>query len=266
MCSRPVGKRHLLRQTFEIGYDRWRKADWSLIVKSLEGKSTGPESRHPKWHQERAIAAAREHFIRDKASRGRLIMPCGTGKSLIAFWIAEALKARTIVVAVPSLTLIRQSVTDWTREFLAKGEIPDWLCVCSDESVGNLERYEYVGEVYDLGLPTHTEPKQIAKLLREPAKLKILFTTYQSSPQLAAAARLAGIEFDVVIFDEAHKTVGVRSKAFATLLRAKFKARRRLFMTATERVFRGDSDDVLSMDDEAEYGKRFFELTYELPS
>jgi hypothetical protein len=33
-------------------------------------------------------------------------------------------------------------------------------------------------------------------------------------------------------------------------------------MTATERVFRGNSDDVLSMDDEAEYGKRFFELTY----
>jgi predicted helicase len=108
-CSRPIGKRHLMRQTFEIGYDRWQKADWSLIVKRLEGKSTRPESRHPKGHQERAIAAAREHLIRDKASRGRLMMPCGTGKSLTAFWIAEALKARTIVVAVPSLALIRRA-------------------------------------------------------------------------------------------------------------------------------------------------------------
>jgi Helicase conserved C-terminal domain len=33
-------------------------------------------------------------------------------------------------------------------------------------------------------------------------------------------------------------------------------------MTATERVFRGDSDDVLSMDNEADYGKRFFQMSY----
>ena len=33
-------------------------------------------------------------------------------------------------------------------------------------------------------------------------------------------------------------------------------------MTATERVFKGDSDDVLSMDNEKDYGKCFFELSY----
>ena len=33
-------------------------------------------------------------------------------------------------------------------------------------------------------------------------------------------------------------------------------------MTATERVFKGDSDDVLSMDNENDYGKCFFELSY----
>ena len=49
-------------------------------------------------------------------------MPCGTGKSLTAYWIAEALKAKTILVAVPSLALVRQSLTDWTREFLAHGQ------------------------------------------------------------------------------------------------------------------------------------------------
>jgi len=80
---------------------------------------------------------------------------------------------------------------------------------------------------------------------------------------LAAATRRANIGFDLAILDEAHKTVGVRSKTFATLLRErKFKAQRRLFMTATERVFRGDSDEVLSMDNEADYGKCFFQLSY----
>jgi predicted helicase len=184
----------------------------------------------------RAIAAAENHFLRDKGSRGRLIMPCGTGKSLTAYWIAEALKAKTIVVAVPSLGLIRQSVADWTREFLAKSEMPDWICVCSDDSVGNLERDEFVGDVYDLGLPTHMNPKEIASLLRASGKIKIVFTTYQSGDQLVAAARLTGIEFDLAIFDEAHRTVGARSKSFATLLRDQtLKVRYRLFMTATER-------------------------------
>jgi superfamily II DNA or RNA helicase len=263
-CTRPVSKRHLMRDTVEIGLDRWQSLDWALIVGRLEGKSARPQARHPRPHQARAISAAKDHFIRDKAARGRLIMPCGTGKSLAAYWIAEALRARIIVVAVPSLALIRQSVTDWTREFWAKGQVPDWVCVCSDETVGNLERDEFVGEVYELGLPTDTDPEKIASLLRAPGKApKIVFTTYQSSDKLAAAARRAGVEFDLAIFDEAHKTVGVRSKTFATLLRdRKFKARYRLFMTATERVFRGTDEEVLSMDNEKDYGKCFFQLSY----
>jgi superfamily II DNA or RNA helicase len=191
-------------------------------------------------------------------------MPCGTGKSLTAYWIAEALKATTILVAVPSLALVRQSLTDWTREFLSRGVKPDWLCVCSDETVGNLERDEFVGEVYDLGLPTHTDPSEIASLLRARSNgPKIVFTTYQSSGKLAAAARKARIKFDLAILDEAHKTVGAHSKTFATLLSdKKIKIRRRLFMTATERVFRGDHSDVLSMDNERDHGARFFQLSF----
>jgi superfamily II DNA or RNA helicase len=269
-ASKPVSKRHLMRKTVEIGFDRWKSLDdnhhkaWKVIAGMLKGRSIRPKPRSPKPHQRKAIAAAKAHFVRESAARGRLIMPCGTGKSLAAYWIAEALKAKTILVAVPSLALIRQSLADWTLEFLAHGIKPDWLCVCSDESVGNLERDKFVGEVYELGLPTHTDPKEIAALLRASSSgPKIIFTTYQSSDKLALAARKARISFDLAILDEAHKTVGVRSKQFATLLRDnKVKVRRRLFMTATERVFRGNSDDVLSMDNERDYGKCFFQMSY----
>src|SRR5262245_2711691 len=263
-CAKPISKRHLMRDTVAIGLDRWQSADWSLIVRSLNSKGkVRLRARWPRRDQKRAIAAAKKHFVEKKAARGRMIMPCGTGKSLIAFWIAEAIKARTIVVAVPSLGLIRQSVADWTREFLAKGEVPSWICVCSDESVGNLERDEFVGETYDTGLPTYTKPKEIAALLRKPGKIKIVFTTYQSGAQLAAAAKLAGIEFDLIICDEAHRTVGARSKSFAALLHDRtLKARYRLFMTATERKVHGDAD-VFSMDDnEEDYGARFFNMTF----
>jgi superfamily II DNA or RNA helicase len=266
-ASKPVSKRHLMRNTTEIGLDRWQSLDheaWSLIVGKLKGRSATPKARTPRLHQHAAVAAAKAHFVGDGAARGRLIMPCGTGKSLTAYWIAEALKAKTILVAVPSLALVRQSLTDWTREFLAHGIKPDWLCVCSDQSVGNLERDEFVGEVYDLGLPTHTDTNEIAKLLRASSSgPKIVFTTYQSSGNLAAAARKARITFDLAILDEAHKTVGVHSKKFATLLSdEKIKIQRRVFMTATERVFRGDSRDVLSMDSERDYGARFFQLSF----
>jgi predicted helicase len=265
--TKPVSKRHLMRNTVEIGLERWQSLDhdgWSLIVGALKGLAARPEPRSPKPHQRDAIIAAKGHFIDNNAARGRLIMPCGTGKSLAAFWIAQAHKAKTVLVAVPSLVLIRQSVTDWTREFLAHGEVPDWICVCSDETVGNLERDEFVGEVYELGLPTHTNPKEIAAALLAPSKGAIIvFTTYQSSEKLAAGARQAGITFDLAILDEAHKTVGLPSKPFATLLRdKKIKVRRRLFMTATERVFRGNSDEILSMGKEIDYGKRFFEMSY----
>jgi superfamily II DNA or RNA helicase len=266
-ASKPVSKRHLMRNTVEIGLDRWQSLDaeaWTLIVGRLKGETARPKPRIPKPHQRAAVFAARAHFIRHKANRGRLIMPCGTGKSLAAHWIAQALGAKTILVAVPSLALIRQSVTDWTREFLARDQVPDWICVCSDESVGNLEHDEFVGEVYELGLPTHTKPDEIAALLRARSKApKIVFTTYQSSDKLAAAARRARVRFDLAILDEAHKTVGVRSKRFATLLREKkINVHHRLFMTATERVLRGRSDDVLSMDNEKDYGKCFFQMSY----
>ena len=263
-CAKPISKRHLMRDTVEIGLDRWQSADWSLIVRSLNSKGkVRLRARRPRRDQKRAIAAAKKHFVEKKAARGRMIMPCGTGKSLIAFWIAQAIKASTIVVAVPSLGLIRQSVADWTREFLAKGEMPSWICVCSDESVGNLERDEFVGEIYDTGLPTYTEPKEIAARLRKPGKIKIVFTTYQSSDQLAAAAKLAGVKFDLIICDEAHRTVGVRSKSFAALLHDHaIKARYRLFMTATERRVNSDTEVFSMNDNEEDYGARFFTMTF----
>jgi len=256
-----------MRNTVEIGLDRWQSLDqkhWKLIVARLKGRSARPDARSPRPHQHEAISAAKTHFIRDCAARGRLIMPSGTGKSLTAYWIAEALEAKTILVAVPSLALIRQSLADWTREFLAHDITPDWLCVCSDETVANLERDEFVGEVYDLGLPTHTDPKEIAVLLHGAScSPKIVFTTYQSSDKVAAAARKTRIKFDLAILDEAHKTVVAPQKQFATLLSdTKINIRRRIFMTATERVPRGDREDVPSMDNEKVYGKRFFHLSF----
>jgi len=266
-CAKPVRKTALLPRTTEIGLDRWLELDaedWRRILAATTKAPPPPRKRAPRPHQKRAIAAAKAHFVTAGATRGRLIMPCGTGKSLTAFWIAEAMQARSILVAVPSLSLIKQSLADWTREFLARGEVPDWLCVCSDESTGRLERDEFVGGVYELGVDATTDPKAIGKFLaRKTTKRKVVFATYQSGARLAAAARAARFSFDLGIMDEAHRTVGSPDKSFGHLLLDKnLPVARRLFMTATERVVRGADDTVLSMDDPKVYGECFHQLTF----
>src|SRR5260370_15561055 len=60
--SKPVSKRHLMRNTTEIGLARWQSLDqegWRLIVAKLKGRSARPEVRPPKRHQSAAIAAAK---------------------------------------------------------------------------------------------------------------------------------------------------------------------------------------------------------------
>ncbi len=90
----------------------------------------------------------------------------------------------------------------------------------------------------------------------------VVFTTYQSSHRLAAAAKAAKHSFDLGILDEAHKTVGERGGRFTTLLHPKVPIRKRIAMTATERVLRGADDRVLSMDDPKVYGEVAFSYTF----
>jgi predicted helicase len=79
-ATKPVSKRHLMRNTVEIGFDRWQSLDedggwrWRLILEKLKGRSTPPQARSPKPHQQEAIAAAGDYFIRALRYRQK---PCG---------------------------------------------------------------------------------------------------------------------------------------------------------------------------------------------
>ncbi len=267
--NKPVRKQKLLGNTTEIGLQRWlelSEEEWRLIQAKLRNESPRPLKRSPRPHQQQAIEAAKSHFLDKKESRGKLLMPCGTGKSLTAFWIAQALNSKLTLVVVPSLSLVKQSVEDWTRELVAQNvsPLPEWLCVCSDQSVGKVSKDEFVESVYDLGLPVTTNEKEIrAFLKRQSPAQRIVFVTYQSSPIFAEAARQAKAKIDLAILDEAHKTAGEKSKSFSTLLFDKnVKIQRRMFMTATERVMRGSDDEVVSMDDPDIYGKCIYHLSF----
>ena len=68
-----------------------------------------PQARDKRDYQKIAVSEAHKHFVKKKASRGKLIMPCGTGKSLIAYWATRTLKAQSVIVAVPSLTPVKKA-------------------------------------------------------------------------------------------------------------------------------------------------------------
>jgi len=243
----------------------WRNLDedfFNSFLKKKKPKRLKPLPPYP--HQKRAIKNAHEHFVNNKESRGKMIMPCGTGKSLTAFWIAEKLDSKRILIAVPSLSLIRQTLQVWLRESFAKGWNVDWITVCSDKTVSKVEKDDLSVLTQDLGIPAWTDPEKIAKWLRKKHTGKtVVFTTYQSGKAIAEAAKLAHRKFDIGIMDEAHKTVGTRDKSFAHLLfDENIKINKRVFMTATERRYAGKKDEVISMDDMNIYGDTFEFLSF----
>jgi len=234
------------------------------IATILRGDTPSLLPTDPFPHQTRAVAKGVERFVSQARRRGKFISPCGSGKSLSAYWMARSLEAKRVVVAVPSLFLIGQTLRTWLREAVADGRRVDWLCVCSDESAGEIKADYLVTHVHDLGVPCETDPALIAgKLQQMRAPVQIVLTTYHSSPAFAASAQLAGWACDLAILDEAHKTTGHRDSSFSHLLFDRhLEIPRRIFMTATERRYIGKSDEVVSMDDPDLYGETFELLTF----
>ena len=270
VCTTTDRVTYLLEGNPRIGFctaETWQHLPAEIFTAARAGLAQVPSVPEPKekWkHQIRAIEKSVAFFSRDEKPRGKLISPCASGKTLTAYWIARRLEAKYVVVAVPSLALINQTLTKWLAEAVADGLRPDWLCVCSDESAGKPERDELLVHVHDLGVPCETAPEKIReRLVAMTSPLRVVFVTYHSGIPLATAAREAGIAFDFGVFDEAHRTAGRKSSGFAHLLHDEnLPIRHRLFMTATERRYAGTSDDIISMDDPELFGETIEVLSF----
>lgn len=261
--NKPPKKIKLLKSIGFETLETWLALDDGDLFTQIKAKAVGkvykPKILKPRTHQVAAIKKTIEHFKSNE--RGKIIMPCGTGKSLTAFWIAKQMGVKSILIAVPSLALLQQTLKVWTREFLINGIEPEWFCVCSDGTVKD-EQDDYVTDTADLGIKIDTDPSLIKQFLKKKtSKIKVVFTTYQSGRATAKGSK--GFTYDFGIMDEAHKTVGSKTKEMAHLLHQKnVKIKKRIFMTATERLFRGDSDEFLSMDDPRDYGSLIYELSF----
>ena len=129
--SRRVQKAHpeKLGYLTSADFSKLGNTEFETIRDLLGGESPTPTPFSPKPHQSKAIDNCVAFFKNKNNTRGKIIHPCGSGKSLTGYWIAEKLQSKTILLAVPSLALVRQTLSTWTREAIANGIEMDWIAV-----------------------------------------------------------------------------------------------------------------------------------------
>ncbi|KAA6502613.1 DEAD/DEAH box helicase [Helicobacter pylori] len=239
------------------------------------------DKKKPHSHQIEAINATKEYFSNPKNARGKLIMACGTGKTYTSLKIMEALEPKITLFLAPSIALLSQTFREYAQE---KSDPFYASIVCSDDKVGQSKNEDNDDIKFsELPIKASTRLEDILSVYEKAQKENkrfIIFSTYQSALRIKEAQEAGLGEIDLVICDEAHRTVGAMyssnerddKNAFTLCHRDEsIKAKKRLYMTATPKVYSESSkakakekDNVIySMDDEVVFGEEIYTLNFE---
>ncbi|MEU1457257.1 DEAD/DEAH box helicase [Streptomyces avermitilis] len=204
----------------------------------------------------RALELPARSTVPERGLRTQVVMATGSGKTLVAARSAEELRAGRVLVLVPSLDLLAQTETAW-REGGRRGPMIGVSSLRGDEA----------------GFPNTTDVQELVDWVRPFDKVTV-FATYASlglgTLERAHAAGLPG--WDLIVVDEAHRVSGRIGKPWAVVHdNTRIPALRRLYMTATPRLWQLDEDFepgapgelVASMEDDPDgpFGSRCFTLT-----
>ncbi len=244
------------------------------------------DKKRPRPHQTEAIEKTKEYFSDPKNARGKLIMACGTGKTYTSLKIMEALDPKITLFLAPSIALLSQTFREYAQE---KSDPFYASIVCSDDKVGQSKKNKSKNEDNDdikfseLPIKSSTRLEDILSTYEKAQKENkrfIIFSTYQSALRIKEAQEAGLNGIDLIICDEAHRTVGAMystnerdDKNAFTLCHSdeNIKAKKRLYMTATPKVYSEDSQTkakesgnlVYSMDDTEIFGEEIYTLNFE---
>ncbi|WP_423973035.1 DEAD/DEAH box helicase family protein [Helicobacter pylori] len=259
----------------------YSQIDWEKFDPTkTEGEIPLCDKKKPRSHQTEAINATKEYFSSPKNTRGKLIMACGTGKTYTSLKIMEALDPKITLFLAPSIALLSQTFREYAQE---KSEPFYASIVCSDDKVGKSKNEDNDDINFsELPIKPSTRLEDILSVYEKAQKENkrfIIFSTYQSALRIKEAqeAGLGGI--DLIICDEAHRTVGAMyssnerdDKNAFTLCHSNenIKAKKRLYMTATPKVYSESSkakakekdNAIYSMDDEEIFGEEIYTLNF----
>lgn len=262
--------------------------DWEKLEKGIFGDAARVDKKVIRPHQSDAVEATHKHFKTER--RGKLIMACGTGKTFTSLKIAERETDNKglVLFLVPSIALLSQTLHEWYDQ---ASEPINSICICSDAEVSKAKsRNNDIGidSVVDLALPASTKVEDIVSQfenIRRYSKggMTVVFSTYQSIDVIAEAQRELLKEdatygtFDIIVCDEAHRTTGVTlatdsdESSFVKVHNETFiKAKRRLYMTATPKLYSGElkskadeaGAELCSMDDAKLYGDEIYRIGF----
>lgn len=253
--------------------------DWAKFLEKKEVVFKPKKQLRP--HQSAALTNVKIGLYDQKLDRGKLIMACGTGKTFTSLKIAEecAGKGKRVLFLVPSLSLLSQTLTEWTQESTTPLHS---YAVCSDTEVGKKANKSAIDAVttlaHELQYPATTDAEKLAGNVEkhhDSEHMTVVFSTYHSINTVSDAQNNEGMaEFDLIICDEAHRTTGSTHDSeddsnFVKIHDSGFiLGKKRLYMTATPRIF---SDDVksnaseftlFSMDDEKLFGETLYTINF----
>lgn len=243
------------------------------------------DKKRPRPHQTEAIEETKKYFSDPKNTRGKLIMACGTGKTYTSLKIMEALEPKITLFLAPSIALLSQTFREYAQE---KSEPFYASIVCSDDKVGKGKKNKNDDDTDDINfselpLKPSTRLEDILSAYEKAQKENkrfIIFSTYQSALRIKEAQEVGLGEIDLIICDEAHRTVGAMyssnerdDKNAFTLCHSDehIKAKKRLYMTATPKVYNESSkakakesdNAIYSMDDAEIFGEEIYTLNFE---
>ena len=253
------------------------KIDWASTFKQKVVQFK--ERKEPRPYQKTAIANVVEGL--SHADRGKLIMACGTGKTFTSLRLAEQMAGAggRVLFLVPSLSLLSQTLTEWTQETATPMHS---FAVCSDSEVGKGRDKDddYQMLVHELQYPATTNPKMLAHEVNkrhDAQHMSVVFSTYHSIDVISQAQKLHGLaDFDLIICDEAHRTTGANfdgddESAFVKVHNQDIiRGKKRVYMTATPRVYgvaakvKAETDSIVlyDMNDPAFFGETLHTLSF----
>ena len=202
------------------------------ILSILNPKPIILDNLIPRKYQEEIITKSLNHF--NENDKGLLVLTCGMGKTLLSLWIAQRLKASSILIGVPNNELLKQ----WKKE---------------------------IKKIFDnfkiFTIDKDTKLEVLNQILTENTSNIVLITTYHSSNKILSVSRDLCYKFSMKILDECHHLTYINTrdkpdgKKFIDIL--DIESDKQLSLTATLKVLEDKETDenIISNDNEKIFGE-----------
>jgi predicted helicase len=191
-------------------------------------------------------------------NKATVVLPCGTGKTVVMGSILEELNLNSAVVFAPTILLTYQNFVS-----IKSNSNMDFEAIM----ISSKKDESYDLSKVDYRIKNTTDFNELSSFIdkcKRNDKKYIIFSTYMSNELLS------GLNFDIIMYDEAHRTAGSTNKLAANSLF--IDSQYKYFTTATPRILKKQRDaspdkhkqltNGVCMNDTSIYGNVAFSMSF----